>query len=215
MEEYNEGIICLSGCMGSEISMAIRNDDLKRARELIGWYSKVFDGRFYLEMQDHGHPDSPTHNPEQMKVNNALMKLSKETGLDLVVTCDAHYLKKEDQDAHEVLLCVGTGSNISDEKRMSLKDFDLHVIPPDEIISRWQKTCPEAVRNTKRIADRCNVKIELGRTLIPKFPIDTGETEKEYLDKLVFRGLAERFGYMSKEEADKKSVAEIRKVLSK
>ena len=73
---------------------------------------------------------------------------------------------------------------------MTLKDFQLNVIPPDEIISRWSKTCPEAVRNTKRIADRCNVKIELGRILIPKFPIETGETEKEYLDKLVFRGLA-------------------------
>lgn len=215
MEEYNEGIICLSGCMGSEISMAIRNDDLKKARELIDWYAKTFDGRFYLEMQDHGHPDSTTHNPEQQKVNEALMKLSKETGLDLVVTCDAHYLKKEDQDAHEVLLCVGTGSNISDEKRMSLKDFDLHVIPPEEIIKHWEKTCPEAVRNTKKIADRCNVEIQLGRILIPKYPIDTGETEKEYLDRIVFQGLAERFGYLSKEEAAKKTVAEIRPLLSK
>ena len=215
MEKYNEGIICLSGCMGSEISTAIRHDDLDRARKLIDWYSKVYDGRFYLEMQDHGHPDSPTHNPEQMKINNTLMELSKETGLDLVVTCDAHYLKKEDQDAHEVLLCVGTGSNISDEKRMSLKDFDLHVIPPDELIERWGKTCPEAIRNTKKIADRCNVKIDLGRILIPKFPIETGETEKQYLDNMVFRGLAERFGYLSKEEAQTKTVEEIRPLLSK
>ena len=89
------------------------------------------------------------------------------------------------------------------------------MIPPNEIIERWSKTCPEAVRNTKRIADRCNVKIELGRILIPKFPIETGESEKEYLDKLVFRGLAERFGYLSKEEADQKSVEEIRPLLSK
>ena len=215
MEKYNEGIICLSGCMGSEISMAIRNDDMERAHKLIDWYRKVYDGRFYLEMQDHGHPDSPTHHPEQMKVNEALMKLSEETGLDLVVTCDAHYLKKEDQDAHEVLLCVGTGSNISDERRMSLKEFDLHVIPPDELIERWGKTCPDAIRNTKKIADRCNVEIDLGRILIPKFPIPTKDTEKEYLDKLVFRGLAERYGLLSKEQADKKSVAEIRKLLSK
>ena len=215
MEEYNEGIICCSGCAGSEISMAIRNDDLKRARELIDWYAKVYKDRFYLEMQDHGHPDSPTHWSEQTKINNALMDFAKETGLPLVVTCDGHYLKHEDQDAHEVLLCVGTGSRITDENRMTLKDFQLNVIPPEEIISRWGKTCPEAVLNTKRIAERCNVKIELGRILIPKFPIDTGETEKEYLDKLVFRGLAERFGYMSKEEADKSSIEDIRKVLSK
>ncbi len=215
MEEYNEGIICCSGCAGSEISMAIRADDEKRIRELIDWYSKVYKDRFYLEMQDHGHPDSPTHWSEQTKINNKLMELSKETGLPLVVTCDGHYLKHEDQDAHEVLLCVGTGSRITDENRMTLKDFQLNVIPPDDIIKRWSKTCPEAVRNTKRIADRCNVKIELGRILIPKFPIETGETEKEYLDKLVFRGLAERFGYLPKEEADQKSVEEIRPLLPK
>ena len=215
MEEYNEGIICLSGCAGSEISMAIRNDDMDRAKELIKWYSGVFKDRFYLEMQDHGHPDSPTHWDVQNKINNTLMKLSKEMNLPLVVTCDAHYIKHEDQDAHEVLLCIGTGSRITDEKRMSLKDFQLHVITPDELLPRWQKTCPEAVLNTKKIADSCNVTIDLGRILIPKFPIETGETEKEYLDKLVFRGLAERYGYMTKEEAEKATIPEIRKVLDK
>ena len=215
MEEYNEGIICCSGCAGSEISMAIRNDDLKKARELIDWYASVYKDRFYLEMQDHGHPDSPTHWSEQTKINNALMEFSKETGLPLVVTCDGHYLRHEDQDAHEVLLCVGTGSRITDTNRMTLKDFQLNVIPPEELIPRWEKTCPEAIRNTKVIADRCNVKIELGRILIPKFPIDTGETEKQYLDNMVFRGLAERFGYLSKEEAQKKTVEEIRPLLSK
>ncbi|MBR5669966.1 DNA polymerase III subunit alpha, partial [Candidatus Saccharibacteria bacterium] len=215
MEEYNEGIICLSGCAGSEISMAIRNDDLDRARELIKWYSETFKGRFYLEMQDHGHPDSPTHWDVQNKINKQLMEFSKEFDLPLVVTCDAHYIKHEDQDAHEVLLCIGTGSRIQDEKRMTLKDFQLHVITPDELIPRWQKTCPEAILNTKKIAESCNVTIDLGRILIPKFPIETGETEKEYLDKLVFRGLAERYGYMTKEEAEKATIPEIRKVLSK
>ena len=215
MEEYNEGVICLSGCAGSEISMAIRNDDLDRARELIKWYSGVFKDRFYLEMQDHGHPESPTHWDVQNKINNQLMEFSKEFGLPLVVTCDAHYIKHEDQDAHEVLLCIGTGSRITDEKRMSLKDFQLHVITPDELLPRWQKTCPEAVLNTKKIADSCNVTIDLGRILIPKFPIDTGETEKQYLDNMVFRGLAERYGYLSKEEAQTKTVEEIRPLLSK
>ena len=93
LEKYNEGIICLSGCMGSEISEAIRAGDDKRALSLIDWYSKVFDDRFYLEMQDHGHPKSSTHSEEQKKVNDWFMKLAKELGLPLVVTCDAHYLK--------------------------------------------------------------------------------------------------------------------------
>ena len=192
MEQYNEGIICLSGCAGSEISMAIRSDDMERARKLIDWYAKVYDGRFYLEMQDHGHPDSPTHWDEQNKINQALMQLAEEKKLPLVVTCDAHYLRHDDQDAHEVLLCVGTGANVSDEKRMSLKEFQLHVIPPEDIIQRWSKTCPEAVRNTKRIAERCSVELDLGRILIPKFPLPEGESEKSFLDKMVFQGLAAR-----------------------
>ena len=215
MEEYNEGLICLSGCAGSEVSMAIRAGDMKRARELVDWHAEVFKDRYYLEMQDHGHPESSTHWSEQNKVNEELMEIAKEKNLPLVVTCDAHYLHHEDQDAHEVLLCIGTGSNVSDEKRMSLKEFELHVIPPQEIIERWGKTCPEAVRNTKRIAERCNVNLELGRILIPKFPLPKGESEKSFLDKLVFRGLAERYGVMTKEQTEKAEIDEIRKLLSK
>ena len=134
--------------------------------------------------------------------------------MQLVVTCDAHYIHHSDQDAHEVLLCVGTGSKISDTNRMSLKDFQLHVIPPDEIIERWKDTCPEAIRNTKRIADRCNVTLDLGRILIPKFPIETGETEKQYLDNMVYRGLAERYGIYTRDEAATKTVEEIKPLLS-
>ncbi len=213
MEKYSEGVICLSGCAGSEISEALRAGDESRARELIDWYHKVYDDRFYLEMQDHGHPDSPTHWDEQNRVNQGLMKISDETGLPLVVTCDAHYLRHESQDAHEVLLCVGTASNLSNPNRMSLKDFELHVIPPDEIIKRWGKTHPEAVRNTRRIADRCNVDLQLGRILIPKFPLPEGENEKSYLDKLVFQGLVYRYCGKKLEETTELSVAECRKML--
>ncbi len=215
LEKYNEGIICLSGCMGSEISEAIRAGDDERAFELIDWYRNVFKDRFYLEMQDHGHPDSSTHSEEQKKVNDWHMAHAKELGLPLVVTCDAHYLKKEDQDAHEVLLCVGTAANLSDKNRMTLKDYDLHVIPSREIISHWEKTCPEAVLNTKKIAERCNVDLQLGRILIPKFPIPTGEDEKTYLDKLVFQGLVYRFGGKKLEETVDLSVKECRKILEK
>lgn len=213
LEKYNEGIICLSGCMGSEISEAIRADDDKRALELIDWYRNVFKDRFYLEMQDHGHPKSSTHSAEQKKVNDWLMAHAEELGLPLVVTCDAHYLKHEDQDAHEVLLCVGTASNLSDPNRMTLKDFDLHVISADEIIEHWQDTCPEAVLNSKRIADRCNVDLQLGRILIPKFPVPKGEDEKSYLDKLVFRGLVFRYCSKAKEETEKLDVPACRKLL--
>lgn len=214
MEKYNEGIICLSGCAGSEISEALRANDQKRARELVKWHAEVFKDRFYLEMQDHGHPESPTHWNEQNTVNQGLMKIAEETGLPLVVTCDAHYLKHESQDAHEILLCVGTAANLSDEKRMTLKDFQLHVIPPSEIISRWEKTCPEAVRNSRRIADRCNVDLQLGRILIPKFPLPEGENEKSYLDKLVFQGLVYRYCGKKLEETTDLTVEECREMLT-
>jgi len=215
LEKYNEGIICLSGCMGSEISEAIRAEDEKRTLKLIDWYKKTFKDRFYLEMQDHGHPKSTTHSKEQEKVNNWLMKHAKELELPLVVTCDAHYLNKDDQDAHEVLLCVGTASNLSDTKRMTLKDFDLHVIPAEEIIEHWQDTCPEAVLNTKKIADRCNVDLQLGRILIPKFPVPKGETEKSFLDKLVFQGLVYRYIGKNLDEVVKLEILECRKLLEK
>ena len=214
MEKYNAGVICLSGCAGSEISDAIRNGDMKKARELVDWYSKVYKDRFYLEMQDHGHPDSPTHWKDQEKINQGLAKIAKDTGLPLVVTCDAHYLHHEDQDAHEVLLCVGTASNLSDSKRMSFKDFELHVMPPDDIIKRWGKDFPDAIRNTHKIADRCNVDLNLGRILIPEFPVPKGETDKTYLDKLVFRGLVQRY-VDPKKNTDKMTIAQCRKLLSK
>ena len=215
LEKYNEGIICLSGCMGSEISEAIRAGDDARALELIDWYRNVYKDRFYLEMQDHGHPKSSTHSAEQKKVNDWLMAHADELGLPLVVTCDAHYLRHEDQDAHEVLLCIGTAANLSDTNRMTLKDFDLHVIPAQEIIDHWQETCPEAVRNTRRIAERCNVDLQLGRILIPKFPIPTDEDEKTYLDRLVFQGLVYRYGGKTLQEASEIPVPECRKILEK
>ncbi|MCL1839964.1 DNA polymerase III subunit alpha [Candidatus Saccharibacteria bacterium] len=215
MKKYSGGIICLSGCAGSEISEKLKAGDGKGARKLADWYSKTYPGRFYLEMQDHGHPKSPTHWPDQKKVNEGLQKIAAETGLPLVVTCDGHYLHLEDQEAHEVLLCIGTGSNVSDENRMSLKDFELHVIPPQDIIGRWGKDFPDAVRNTKKIADDCNVELDLDRILIPEFPVPEGETEKTYLDKLIFRGLAERYGVMTAKQAKTAEIKEIRKLLPK
>lgn len=213
MEKYREGIICLSGCAGSEISEAIRAHDEKKTKELVEWYSKVYDDRFYLEMQDHGHPDSPTHWEVQNEINQKLQEISKETGLPLVVTCDAHYLRHEDQDTHEVLLCVGTASNLSNPNRMTMKDFELHVIPPTDIIARWGKDFPEAVRNTRRIAERCDVDLQLGRILIPKFPVPEGETDKSYLDKLVFQGLVYRYAGYKLEDTVNLSVEECRKML--
>ncbi len=215
LKKYSEGVICLSGCMGSEISEAIRAGDDARALELIDWYKGVYGDRFYLEMQDHGHPKSSTHSEEQKKINDWHMAHAKELGIPLVVTCDAHYLNKEDQEAHEVLLCIGTAGNLSDPNRFSLRDYDLHVIPAQEIIDHWQDTCPEAILNTKKIAERCDVDLQLGRILIPKFPIPTDDDEKTYLDKLVFQGLVYRYDGRKLEDTVDLSIEECRNILSK
>jgi len=157
-------------------------------------------------MQNHGHPDSPSKWRGQEKINGYLEKLSRELDIPLVVSNDGHYLLYEDQDAHEILLCVGTGAFLSDENRMSFKDFDLHVTDPREIITRWGKTHPEAITNTKIIADRCNVELALGGILIPVFPTPKGEDEKSYLEKLVYRGLAWRYGGLERNQTTDLSI---------
>lgn len=215
LEQYNEGIIALSACMGGEVGDALKQDQYDRAKEIASWYKSVFGDRYYLEIQDHGHPDNPLHSEEQRTVNEQALRLSKELGIPAVVTCDAHYLKHEDQDAHEILLCVGTGSFLSDEKRMSLKDYPLHVETPEEIIKRWGKDYPDVITTTKAIADRCDLELELGKILIPKFPVPKGETEKSYLDKLTYRGLAWRYGSITEENANELSVAAAKKTLPK
>ncbi len=193
LEKYNEGIIALSACMGGELGDALKQGQYEQAKQLAEWYKSVFGDRYYLEIQDHGHPANPLHSSEQQVVNEGILKLGKELDIPVVVTCDAHYLHHEDQEAHEILLCVGTGSFLSDEKRMSLKDFPLHVTSPQEIIERWGKDYPEVITNTKAIAERCNVELELGKILIPKFPVPKGETEKSHLDELTYAGLVRRY----------------------
>ena len=209
LEELNEGLIVLSGCASGEIGVALKEDDYDRAREIAKWYKSIFGDRYYLELQDHGHPKSNTHWDVQAKINEGLIKLSKELGIEMVVTCDGHYLTHEYQDAHEILLCVGTGSYLSDEKRMSLKDFELHLTDPRDIIDHWGEEFPEVIRNTKKIADRCDVEIELGRILIPKYPLPDGENEHSYLLRLTYQGLLQRYNGASKEEAEKLDPDEI------
>ncbi|MDB5166733.1 MAG: dnaE [Candidatus Saccharibacteria bacterium] len=213
LEQYNEGIIALSACMGGEVGDAFRQEQPDKAREVALWYKSIFGDRYYLEIQDHGHPDNPLPSADQQKINEQVLALGKELDIPVVLTCDAHYLRHEDQDAHEILLCVGTGSFLSDEKRMSLKDYPLHVVEPQELIERWGKDHPEVIRNTKAVADRCNVTIELGKILIPKFPVPEGEDEKSYLHKLVYSGLAWRYTDLPETETQALSVDEAKALL--
>ncbi|MGB4420548.1 MAG: DNA polymerase III subunit alpha, partial [Candidatus Saccharimonadales bacterium] len=208
LKEYNEGIIVLSGCGSSELGESLRNDHYEQAKNIAEWYKSVFGDRYYLEMQNHDWE-------EQRKINNYLAKLSVDIGVPLVISNDGHYLLKDDQDAHEILLCIGTGSFLSDANRMSLSEFDLHVTDPLEIIAKWGDKFPEAILNTKKIADRCNVSLDLGGILIPTFPTPDGLSEKEYLDNLVYRGLAWRYGGISREQAMGLNLKKAKKIIPK
>lgn len=208
LEKYNEGLIVLSGCASSEISENLKTDNVEEAKKTALWYKSVFGDRYYLEMQDHGHPDHASKWDVQEKINGYLRQMSEELDVPLVVTADGHYLTHDDQEAHEILLCVGTGAYLTDEDRMSLKEFELHVTDPRDIIKRWGVTCPQAVINTRKIADRCNVELALGGILIPTFPTPKGENEKTYLDKLVYRGLAWRYGDLDRAQTADLSVDE-------
>lgn len=208
LEKYNEGLIILSGCANGEVGDALKNDDYKKALSVARWYKKIFGDRYYLEIQDHESWQ------DQLKINEGVHKLSKELGIPVVLTGDAHYLDKSDAEAHEILLCVGTGSYLSDENRMTLKGFHLHVKDPKDVIEKWSAQ-PELITNTKKIADRCDVEIEMGKFLIPTFPTPKGETERTLLDSLVYKGLAWRYGGVKRQDALKLTPVQAKKKLSK
>lgn len=215
LEKYNEGLIVLSACIGGEIGDSLRQGQYEKAKETAIWYKKVFGDRYYLELQDHGHAQHPAKWDEQVGVTHTTLQLASELGIKTVITCDAHYLRHADQEAHEILLCVQTGSFLSDEKRMSLKNFELHVTDPKAIIARWGAENPDSITNTRAIADRCEVEIELGKILIPKFPVPKGEDEKSYLHTLVYQGLAWRYGGKSAEEVLSFTVQDAQKTVPK
>lgn len=214
LEKYNKGLIILSGCIGGEIGDNFRQGQDDKAREIAAWYKKTFGDRYYLEVQDHGHPEHPGKWDEQVAVTEKTLALSKELEIPCVVTCDAHYLRHKDQQAHEILLCVQTGAFMSDANRMSLAEFELHVTDPKEIIKRWGADYPDAVKNSRAIADRCDVSIELGKILIPKFPVPKGKSEKSYLRTLVWQGLAWRYGGAESAESAALTDVEARKKLA-
>jgi len=187
LQTYHEGIIALSACLAGEVQRYIVKGLHEEAKKAALKYEACFGkGNFFLEMQDHGIP-------EQKLVNTELLKLSKETGIELVVTNDVHYTYKEDVDSHDILLCLQTGKKLADEDRMRYVGGQYYVKSEEEMKAlfpyAWQ-----AVENTQRIADRCHVEIEFGVTKLPKFEVPEGYDSWTYLNKLCSDGLAERYG---------------------
>jgi DNA polymerase-3 subunit alpha len=193
LEEWNEGLICLSGCLGGEVASSIMADRLEHSRSTIEWFSKLFGDRYYLEIQDN-------HLEEQRKVNEVLIPWSKEIGIPLVATNDCHYLEHEDSTAHEVLLCVQTNKRLADEDRWNFGTDQLFVKSPEQLLEAFSD-CPEAIDNTLDIANRCNLELEFGKN---KFPVYMPPPELEHLpleelfSKMSRDGLEVRFDTMRK-----------------
>ena len=187
LQTYHEGIIALSACLAGEVQRYIVKGLHEEAKKAALKYEACFGkGNFFLEMQDHGIP-------EQKLVNTELLKLSKETGIELVVTNDVHYTYKEDVDSHDILLCLQTGKKLADEDRMRYVGGQYYVKSEEEMKALFPYAW-EAVENTQRIADRCHVEIEFGVTKLPKFEVPEGYDSWTYLNKLCSDGLAERYG---------------------
>lgn len=184
LSKYSEGLICLSGCLGGQLSQSILNNNKIEAKKWALSYKELFGDRYYIEVQRH------PENKEQSMVTPVLIKLAGALNIPMVATCDSHYLCKEDQGTHEILLAVQTGKNMDSENRMSLKENDLFVASPAEILEKF-KDIPGAIENSQKIADRCNVEIELGHIKLPKFDLPEGFNgdSYSYLSDLSFNGL--------------------------
>lgn len=192
LEKYHEGIIALSACLAGEVARFLTRGMYEDAKKAALRYQDIFGkGNFFLELQDHGIP-------EQQNVNQQLLKMHRETGIDLVATNDVHYTLAEDAQPHDVLLCLQTGKKLADEDRMRYEGGQYYVKSPEEM-ERLFPYAPEALENTHKIAQRCHVEIEFGVTKLPKFDVPEGYTSWEYLNELCFKGLEERYRPVTEE----------------
>ena len=187
LEKYHEGLICLSACLAGSVNQALLNGEEKKAEEIALWHKKVFGEDYYIEIQNNGIQ-------EQVLANQKLVKLARKLDIPLVATNDAHYLKKEDSYNHEVLLCIQTGKKMSDPDRMKFDTDELYVKSPEEM-SEYFSSFPDAIENTVKIAEKCNVEFEFGHTILPNYDVpEEYATHYDYFKKLCDDGIRKRYG---------------------
>ena len=186
LEQYHEGVIALSACLAGEVPRYLERGLYDQAREAALRYEKIFGkGNFFLELQDHGIP-------AQKMVNQGLLRLSRELGIDLVATNDIHYTYDSDVDAHDILLCIQTGKKVADENRMRYEGGQYYCKSEEEM-RRLFPYAQEAIDNTQKIADRCNVEIEFGVTKLPEYQVPEGYDSWSYLNHLCEEGMKKRY----------------------
>ncbi|MHB9130675.1 MAG: DNA polymerase III subunit alpha [Armatimonadota bacterium] len=184
LKEHAEGIIALTACLGGEIPKLIRSGDLEKAKTLCCWYQELFgrDG-FYLELQDHNTPERQLY-PEQPTLNAALREISRELGIPLVATNDVHFMNKDDFDAHEVLICIGTQTTVEEYRAKGMSYSTEHYMKSPEEMYAYFPDDAEALENSARIAELCDVTIELDNPQLPQYEVPAGETWDSYLRQI-------------------------------
>lgn len=193
LKKYSEGVILLSGCMSSQTSRLLLENKDEKALEIFKKYKKIFQNRFYIEIQNHPHIE------EEKNLREKLIKIARQLDLPLVATNDAHYLEKEDVQAQDALLCVQTRKLISDTKRMKMVDKPDFYLKSTEEMSELFSDLPEAIENTVKIAERCNLEIPTGNLIFPSYELPKGETYESYLTKLSFEGAKKKYGEITPE----------------
>ncbi|HOA43272.1 MAG TPA: DNA polymerase III subunit alpha, partial [Bacillota bacterium] len=187
LRRYSEGLIALSACLAGDIPAKLLNDDYEGAKAEALEYLEIFgEGNFYLEIQDQGLE-------EQYKILPYMKRLREETGIPFVATNDVHYVNREDAAHHDILLCIQTGKTVDDQDRMRFPN-DQFYLKSEEEMARLFSDIPEALENTARIADACNVEFQFGELHLPEFKAPEGKTNKSYLRELCMAGLIERYG---------------------
>jgi len=196
LRKYSEGLVALSACLAGVIPGHIMKGNYEAAKNAALTYNEIFgEGNFYLELQDHGIK-------EQALVNQEVIRLSKETGIPLVATNDVHYVKKEDSVAQDILLCIQTGKTVEDEGRLKFNGQEFYLKTADEMYDLF-KYIPEALSNTAKIADKCNVDFNFGQVYLPAFDVPEGYTSDTYIRKLCYDGLAEKYCKITDELKDR------------
>jgi len=187
ISKYHEGIICSSACLAGEVAANITKGEMEKAKEVALWYKNIFGEDYYLEIQNNGIK-------EQALVNQKLIQMSRELDIPLVATNDSHYTRKEDAYNHEVLLCIQTGKRMSDEDRMKFDTDELYIKSPEEMIEYFEAV-PEAIENSVKIAEQCNVEFDFGHPILPNYDVpEEFKTHYDYLEKLANDGTEKRYG---------------------
>ena len=187
LEQHRQGLICLSGCPSAEVPKLLADGNYGAAREQVGWYREIFGENYFLELQHH------EHIPQLPRINEGLLQLHRDTRIPLLLTNDAHYVRQSDYQYQDVYICIQTGTNVQDEKRLRMEDSSYYIKSPAEMATLFPEY-PQAVDITGEVAQECEVSLGFGQMHLPRYPTPNGEDAETYLARLCWEGFNQRYG---------------------